>query len=94
MSPDKNETCIEFVNRVWGECSLEEADILLWNCTAFPCADISHIEKQLKDIKERSGGNVGKAVHICDEEMEIALKEIAQSKTSVTPSKKDESRPR
>ena len=92
MNPDKKgETCIEFVNRIWGKCTVEEADALLWICTAYPCASIPHIEKQLKDIKEQSGGNIGKAVQICEEEMEVAMKEIAQSNTSVTPERNDES---
>jgi len=44
MNPDKKgETCIEFVNRIWGKCTVEEADALLWICTAYPCASIPHI---------------------------------------------------
>ena len=72
----KKETCVEFVRRVWGECTEDEADSLLWNCTAFPMASVEHVEKQLLQAKVDSGGIVGLAMQQADEVVEKAMKSM------------------
>ncbi len=72
------ETCYEFVRRVWGSCTDEQADTLLWSCTAFPCCDVPHLEKQLLDIKEKSGGDFEKAWRIAEKETNEAMKDLPE----------------
>jgi hypothetical protein len=70
----KNETCEEFVTRIWGPHTEEQLEGLLWHCTAFPCVDIETLEKQLKKVKEQSGGNYKKAMEIAEKEINEAMK--------------------
>jgi hypothetical protein len=79
MAKKKDETCFEFVRRIWGSCSKEEMDGLLWSCTAFPCASPEIIEKQLLEIKQKSGGNYKKAMVIADEETQEAMKDLSKT---------------
>jgi len=51
---------------------LEEADTLLWHCTAFPCIDIEELETQLTQVKLDSGGNFALAMKQADEVMRRA----------------------
>ena len=53
----KGETVKEFVTRIWGPCTEEQREGLLWHCTAFPCVDVEYLEKQLKKVKKDSGGD-------------------------------------
>lgn len=69
-------TWLDLVYRFWGPCSNEDADTLLWNCTCFPFGSPLMVARQLKDIKERSGGNITNAVDIVDKEMLVALEGI------------------
>ena len=69
------ETCHEFVERVWGRpCTKEEVEVLLWHCTAFPCVDVEYLEKQLIEIRERSGGDFEKAWKLADQDIGEAMK--------------------
>lgn len=69
------ETCCEFVKRIWGTCTLEQMDGLLWHCTAFPCISVSELEAQLKEVKKQSGGDYNKAMATAEKEIDQALKD-------------------
>ena len=70
----KNETAREFVNRVWGECSEEQMDGLLWHCTAFPFVDVEELERQLVKVKEQSGGDYDVAMAQAEEQIDAAMR--------------------
>ena len=74
-------TGLEFVRHVFGPCTIDEGEALLWECTAYPCCDVAHIKKQLLYIKEKSGGNVGKALAIADAETKAAMKDLPEEPT-------------
>jgi len=67
------ETCYEFVKRIWGECTLEQMDGLLWHCTAFPAIGVDELELQLKRVKKQSGRDYDKAMAIAEKEINQAL---------------------
>ena len=67
------ETCHEFVERIWGKCTKEQMEGLLWHCTAFPCVDVDELEKQLKKVKEQSGGDYNIAMATAEKEIEEAM---------------------
>lgn len=64
------------VDRIWGQCTDKQAEVLLWHCTAFPFVSVFHVARQLKDIKKRSGGDFDKAWRIADEDMNKAMNEL------------------
>ena len=66
-------TWYEEVKQIWGECTREEAEALLWSCTAFPCCSVETIYKQLEEIKEKSSGDFNRAIQICENELNAAL---------------------
>ena len=70
-----SETCREFVERIWGDCTEEQMEGLLWHCTAFPCIGVDELEKQLKKVKKQSGGDYGIAMATAEREIEQALKD-------------------
>lgn len=53
----KTETVKEFIKRIWGDCTEKQREGLFWHCTAFPCINIPELEKQLKKVREDSGGD-------------------------------------
>lgn len=67
------ETVREFVDRVWGKCSEEQMEGLLWHCTAFPCVDVEELEQQLVKVKEQSSGNYDVAMAQAEEQINKAL---------------------
>ena len=70
------ETCREFVERIWGKCTEDQMEGLLWQCTAFPFIDVDELEEQLKKVKEQSDGNYDKAMATADRETEEAMKSM------------------
>ena len=70
-----NETCTEFVERVWGKpVTKDEVEGLLWQCTAFPCIDVEELETQLTQVKLESGGNFALAMKQADDDIEESMK--------------------
>jgi len=65
----ENETCKEFVERIWGKCTPKQIEGLLWHCTAFPFVDIDKLEEQLKEVKEQTGGNYEMAMMFAERVM-------------------------
>lgn len=55
--------------------TLEDCNTLLWNCTAFPFCDVNHTINQLKDMYQRSGGNVSVAVALAHQDLDEAMQE-------------------
>lgn len=73
MTP--NEICREY----FAAASKEELKSILWECTSFPFfRDDAEacLRKQLKDIFEKSGGNVETAIRIAHEEMNEAHEDM------------------
>lgn len=70
---NENETVREFIDRVWGKCSKEQMEGLLWHCTAFPCVDAEELERQLVKVKEQSGDDYDVAMAQAEEQIEQAL---------------------
>lgn len=53
---------IELVKIIWPNITDEEADVLLWETTAFPFASVEIIVKQLEENHRSSNGSVDKAI--------------------------------
>lgn len=69
-----SETCKEFTERIWGrELTDKEVELLLWHCTAFPCLDPEPLEKQLIEVRDKSGGDIDTACRQASEEMTEAM---------------------
>jgi len=58
----ENETVKEFVTRIWGTCTDDQMEGLLWSCTAFPCIGIEELERQLSKVKINSNGDYNVAM--------------------------------
>ena len=71
----KDETCPEFVERIWGrKVTNEELEGLMWQCTAFPFVDVEILEAQLIKVREQSGGDYDKAMEQADKAIKEAMK--------------------
>ena len=42
----------DLVKEYFPEADREECDFILWECTAFPMADIDTVKNQLKELKK------------------------------------------
>lgn len=70
-----SETCREFVERVWGKpVTNSQIEGLLWHCMAFPCIDVSMLEKQLMRVRDESGGDYDKAMAQAEEQINEAMR--------------------
>lgn len=70
-----SETCREFVERIWGTpVTDDQLDGLLWHCTAFPCIDVTELEKQLRKVKADSGGDYERAMAQAEAQINEAMK--------------------
>ena len=72
--------CLDAVKRHWPDLSETEQGILLWNATAFPFSGPETTEKQLKEMAERSGRDLGKAIALAEADMEAAMAEAPKEK--------------
>lgn len=72
--PSKKETYLQFAKRIFGDCTSDQADLLLWHCTAFPCINLEELETQLTQVRLDSGGDFALAMKQADEVMEKAMK--------------------
>lgn len=67
--------CLDACNKYWPDLNNEERSTLLMGATSFPFASGEDTAAQLKDIAERSGCDLNKALAIVDEELEAAVAE-------------------
>ncbi len=67
------ETYIQLANRIFGKLTDDQADTLLWHCTAFPCIDNEMLINQLTKIKEESGGDFAIAMKQADDSIKAAM---------------------
>lgn len=65
-------TYIELAQFVFPGATTEQAESLLWNCTAFPFDVPEGIEKALREAYAASGGDVDKALAWSYEELDKA----------------------
>lgn len=64
------ETCQEFVERIWGKKLTErEIELLLWLCTNYPRINVEELEKQLVEVRDKAGGDIGLACKQASEEI-------------------------
>ena len=70
--------CLDAVNRYWPDLSKEDCASLLWCCTAFPFADPDTVTRQVREMAEKSGRDLGKAMMIADEEVTEAMGQAAE----------------
>ena len=42
----------DLVRKYFPDADDETCDFILWEKTAFPCADAEHVEKQIKELSE------------------------------------------
>ena len=65
--------CIDAVKRHWPDLPEVDYHRLLWNCTAFPVAPPEVIEQQVREMAEKSGCDLDKAIVIADMELSEAM---------------------
>jgi len=73
--------CVDAVRKHWPHLSDEEMHDLLWNATAFPFASGEHTAIQVEEMAVRSGGYLGVALALADEDIEKAMAECAAEET-------------
>jgi hypothetical protein len=56
--------CLAALDRYWPGLSDVERHLLLWNGTCYPCGSGEQTAAQLKDLAEKSGGDLEKALTI------------------------------
>ncbi len=62
-------TFIEMVKRHFPSATDDEAESILWECTAFPCCSIEHTELQLAEMAVKSS-SPGHAIYHAHSEMD------------------------
>ncbi len=67
--------CLDACKKYWPDLNDEDRSTLLMGATAFPFGCGEGIAAQLKDMAEKSGCDLGKALAIADEEMDAAVAE-------------------
>jgi hypothetical protein len=69
-----SETWLQLTRRIWGETLTDDqADALLWSCTAFPCIGQKLVEKQLESAKLKSNSDFSLAMKQADDDMRQAM---------------------
>lgn len=67
--------CVDAVKEFFPHFNDKQMSDLLWNCTAFPFADGGQIRQQIKELAEKSGGDMNECMRIADEEVFSATDE-------------------
>ena len=62
--------CLDACKKYWPGLNVEDRTALLIGATSFPFASGEETVAQLKDMAERSGGDLDVALAIADEELE------------------------
>ena len=65
--------CLDAVHKYWPGLSDEDQHAILWSGTAYPFATPEYTAEQLRELAEKSGGNLDMALAIADEEAAIFL---------------------
>ncbi len=68
--------CLDAVKRYWPDLPKEDYGELLFSCTAFPFADLETTKQQIREMAEKSGRDLLKAMVIAEEETREAIKKI------------------
>lgn len=79
--------CKKALDKYWPNITDEQKISVLWATTAYPFADADYTIKQIKDMAERSHGDVGLAYKLADEDMDRAMEHgrMVQINTSWPP---------
>tara|TARA_B100001778_G_scaffold330827_1_gene334014 strand:- start:34134 stop:34388 length:255 start_codon:yes stop_codon:yes gene_type:complete len=62
--------CQDLVDELLPDISKEDLGRFLWSATAFPMAGCDILQKQIREMVERSGGDVDKAIALAHEDMD------------------------
>ena len=68
--------CIDAVKKFWPDLPENQYSDLLWNITCFPFGDHNDVLSQVKEMAEKSGCNLDKAMAIANEQTKRAMSEI------------------
>ena len=72
------ETFIQMVKRYFPDVDDDQADTLLWHCTAFPAASADHIERQIKEYAEKSGADWRLAMDLAHEDLKEETRGLSE----------------
>ena len=70
-------TYLDVVRKIWGPCSNEEANSLLWGATAYPFADLKYTVAQLRRAR-RMASSISEAIAIACRELDEAMERFHQ----------------
>ena len=71
--------CTDALDEHWPDLNEKERYALLINATAFPASDGETTARQVKEMAERSGCNLMKALHLAVEDLDKAMEEFHRS---------------
>lgn len=68
-------TWLEFARQHWPGISDDDAERILWECTAFPFADVETVKRQILESHSGSGGDVDLAISQSHAALDQAMSE-------------------
>ncbi len=71
-----SETYNQLAKRIFGDLTDDQAEVLLWHCTAFPCNSTEQLKIQLAKVREESGGDFALAMQQATDDIEESMKEV------------------
>lgn len=72
--------CIDLARKYFQGKTDEDYNTLLWGATAFPFCDPDHLDGQLKDLAEKSSGDINMCLAIADAEIGQAHEEMTRKR--------------
>jgi hypothetical protein len=76
------EKCVEAVKKWYPELPEDQWDDLLMDATCFPFGSPEMVEKQLKELREKTDGTLGGAIIFANEEMDKEYRQYKDSESS------------
>ena len=71
--------CTDALDKYWPDLDEKERYALLIGATAFPVSDGEVTARQVEEMAERSGCDLGKALRLADEDLAKAMEEFHKS---------------
>ncbi len=62
--------CVDAVKKYWPDLPDDRYGDLLMSATSFPFGDADRVEREVREMAEQSGCDLGKAVAIADAELD------------------------
>lgn len=79
---------LEHIKEAWPGLSEDEYPDLLMNITCFPFGTAAKVVSQLKELHEQSGGDIGAAMGIVDNDIKLAHDEFKRKYPEPQPEAK------